>query len=74
MAVNMQHESDRLEALCSQEEQQIGRLSQVLQLMETFEQRTSPDADRPFSLDECADIFRTLQVFITQSVFNISNL
>lgn len=62
MTVNMQHESERLEALCTKEEKQIKRLSDVLSLIDTFEERTQPGADRPLSLDECADLFLQLQV------------
>lgn len=62
MAVNMQHESQRLETLCAQEEQQINRLSEVLDLIETFDRRSRPSAENPLSLDECADLFKKLQV------------
>ena len=62
MTVNMQHESERLETLCQQEAEQISRLSEVLQLIETFEERSRPGAIDPLTLDECADLFTKLQV------------
>ena len=64
MTVNMQHESERLETLCYQEEEQINRLSEVLKLIETFEERSHPGAIDPLTLDECADLFTRLQVWV----------
>ncbi|XP_067941589.1 tuftelin-interacting protein 11-like [Watersipora subatra] len=61
MTVNMQHESDRLKTLCQQEEQQISRLTQVLNLINTFDERTQPSSAEPLTLEECADLFSRLQ-------------
>ena len=62
MTVNMQHESERLEALCTQEAQQISRLTEVLDLINSFDERTRPDAVNPLRLEECAELFTKLQV------------
>ncbi|KAF6029381.1 TFIP11 [Bugula neritina] len=61
LTVNMEHECGRLEKLCSQESQQIDRLTQVLNLLNTFDERSKPGAQHPLGLEECVRLFSQLQ-------------
>ncbi|XP_064606027.1 tuftelin-interacting protein 11-like [Liolophura sinensis] len=61
MIINMNHERERLDAICREEEKQIERLNKVLDMVASCEERTKPDCPNPLSLAECVEIFQTLQ-------------
>ncbi|KAL3882583.1 hypothetical protein ACJMK2_028913 [Sinanodonta woodiana] len=59
--VNMKHEKERLDIICEQEAKQIERLTKVLQIVESCNERSQPGCENKLTLEECAGIFRTLQ-------------
>lgn len=59
--VNMRHEKERLDAICTQEEKQCNRLQEILDIVESCEKRTKPDCEDPLTLEECVTLFQKLQ-------------
>ncbi|KAL4232809.1 Tuftelin-interacting protein 11 [Mactra antiquata] len=61
LIVNMKYEKTRVDTVVEQEEKQIERLSKVLEIIGTCNERTNPGCPNPVTLDECLAIFRILQ-------------
>ncbi|CAE1277785.1 TFIP11 [Acanthosepion pharaonis] len=59
--INMRHEKERLDAICTQEEKQCNRLQEILDIVESCEKRTKPDCEDPLTLVECVTLFQKLQ-------------
>ncbi|WAR09127.1 TFP11-like protein [Mya arenaria] len=59
--VNMRYEKERLDTVLEQEEKLIQRLSKILDIINTVNERTHPGCQNPVTLDECMAIFRILQ-------------
>lgn len=58
--VTLTHESDALQGRLTEEEQALGRLEQVLDLVERFEAGKN-EVSPALSLQECARVFQQLQ-------------
>lgn len=58
--VTLTHESDALQVRLAEEEETLGRLEQVMSLVERFE-ADDKEGDPELSLQECAKIFEQLQ-------------
>lgn len=76
LVVNMKYEKERLDTLCDQEAKQIEKLSKVLELIETCNQRSNPGCDNPITLDECVIIFKVLQneFFTEYKMYDLESL
>ncbi|XP_053576508.1 tuftelin-interacting protein 11 [Bombina bombina] len=61
MVVTLTHELEKLSEVLEQEEKAIRNLSRMLETVEECERRIQPGCDNPLTLDECAQIFETLQ-------------
>ncbi|XP_022103603.1 tuftelin-interacting protein 11-like isoform X2 [Acanthaster planci] len=61
MVVNLQHEQGKLRAVLNQEERQISQLEKIMGIVEQCEARSKPGCPDPLSLDDCEEIFKTLQ-------------
>ncbi|XP_052242663.1 tuftelin-interacting protein 11-like isoform X2 [Dreissena polymorpha] len=61
LIVNMGYEKEKLDSLLEQEEKQIQRLTKILDIIATVNERTNPGCPNPVTLDECLAIFRILQ-------------
>lgn len=59
--MTLTHEGDALQGRLTEEEQALGRLEQVLDLVERFEAGDKEGRSPVLSLHECAKIFQQLQ-------------
>ncbi|XP_013412007.1 tuftelin-interacting protein 11 isoform X2 [Lingula anatina] len=76
VVVNMTYEKESLKEVCDQEEKQVKRLQDVLELVESCEARMQDGASNPLSLEECAEVFRKLQAeyYEEYKMYDLSNL
>lgn len=58
--VTLTHESDALQVRLAEEEESLGRLEQVMNLVESFE-AGDMEGSPALSLQECAKVFQQLQ-------------
>ncbi|XP_076445229.1 tuftelin-interacting protein 11-like [Babylonia areolata] len=59
--VNLKYEEDRLDTQCRQEEEQLNKLSSLLEIVKSCEERTQKDSENPLTLDECVSVFKVLR-------------
>lgn len=59
--VNLKYEEERLDAICQQEEEQINKLTGLLEVVKSCEDRTQKNCDNPLTLDECVSVFKLLR-------------
>ncbi|XP_014665360.1 PREDICTED: tuftelin-interacting protein 11-like [Priapulus caudatus] len=74
--VNVTYEEEKLSTLIEQEAQQLKRLSEIVDFVESLETRTQEGATDPLTLTECADMFRTFQeqFFEEYKMYDLSSL
>ena len=62
MKVNLTYELEKTEAICQQETEQIGRIKEILQIIERFEAHLKPEeGSQPMTLEECGALLRNIQ-------------
>ncbi|KAK7107599.1 tuftelin-interacting protein 11-like [Littorina saxatilis] len=59
--VNLKFEEERLKTVCGQEEKQLKKLSDLLEIVKGCEERTHKDCENPLTLTECVDVFKVLR-------------
>ncbi|EDO49456.1 predicted protein [Nematostella vectensis] len=61
LVVNLKHEQERLDQQLKQEEKQINRLVEVMQIIDRCNTQSLDTSKDPLSLDTCEEVFKLLQ-------------